>query len=198
MRSIPRGAAILAAAASAAITVAGCGGIAAHPGRSAARRPPAHRTVRVASAGVRVRSGPASAAAAGSGNAARAYRAPADTAPADTAPAGGPAAGYHGPHFRTPRAAMRFLAAAYNRHDTRALHAVTTPDSYRELTTMWSGAIDLRLRSCAPDRGHGDYTCYFIHNYPASAPRAGHETAVMLAAPARNPGWYLYAIATCG
>src|SRR6266853_900547 len=62
-----------------------------------------------------------------------------------------------GPHFRTPQAAMKYLALAYNRHDRVALHEVTTPKSYRELTLLRSEAVDLRLRSCAKNGAHGDY-----------------------------------------
>src|SRR5215471_11796281 len=43
-----------------------------------------------------------------------------------------PAAQYTGPNFATPQAAMRFLARAFNRHDNVALHAVTTPDAYKD------------------------------------------------------------------
>src|SRR5215472_1694666 len=71
------------------------------------------------------------------------------------------------PHFRTPQAAMRYLAAAYNHHDAAALHEVTTPRSYRELKAMRSQAVNLRLDSCVRNKGRGDYTCTLTHDYPA-------------------------------
>ena len=93
---------------------------------------------------------------------------------------------------------MIYLAAAFNEHDATALHAVTTPKSYRELMQMRSEAVGLRLRYCAPDSGHGDYVCYFRHDYPASLHKSGHGASTMLVAPALNPGWYLYGILECG
>ena len=102
---------------------------------------------------------------------------------------------YSGPHFSTPQAAMRYLAAAYNHHNARQLHYVTTPKSYRELLGMRSGAINLRLRSCTLNKGRGDYTCNFIYDYPH---HSGHGASQYLVAPARNPGWYMYAVLMCG
>ena len=93
---------------------------------------------------------------------------------------------------------MMYLARAYNGHDITALHAVTTPQSYRELMQMQSEAVKLQLRYCTPDRGHGDYICYFRHDYPASLHQSGRGTSQMLIAPALNPGWYLYGILDCG
>ncbi len=90
---------------------------------------------------------------------------------------------------------MRYLAVAFNHHDASALHAVTTPDSYKALMGMRSGAVDLRLKSCSPT-GHGDYGCTFIHNYPGK--ETGHGSASMIVAPARNPGWYMYQLLDCG
>jgi hypothetical protein len=119
---------------------------------------------------------------------------------ASPAPARPPAraGGYDGPHFSTPQAAMRYLAWAYNHHDNRALHAVTRPQAFKELMAMRAGAVDLRLTSCAQNRGRGDYDCYFIHNYPASMHRSGHGSSTMLVAPALNPGWYMYELVDCG
>jgi hypothetical protein len=93
---------------------------------------------------------------------------------------------------------MIYLARAYNAHDVTALHAVTTPQSYRELMQMQSEAVKLQLQSCTPDPGHGDYICYFRHDYPASLHKSGHGASRMLIAPALNPGWYLYGILECG
>ena len=102
------------------------------------------------------------------------------------------------PHFRTPAGAMRYLAHAYNQHDTVALHEVTTPGSYRELKSLRSQAVDLRLTSCKKNTGRGDYTCQLAHDYPASMHQSGHGSATFIVAPALNPGWYLYAVADCG
>jgi hypothetical protein len=93
---------------------------------------------------------------------------------------------------------MVYLASAYNGHDAAALHAVTTPQSYRELMQMRSEAVNLQLRQCTLDRGRGDYFCDFSHDYPASLHKSGHGGSEMLIAPALNPGWYLYGIVECG
>lgn len=89
---------------------------------------------------------------------------------------------------------MTYLAAAYNHHDNAALHAVTTPGTFRQLMGMRSEAVDLRLKMCRAT-GLGDYSCTFTHNYPG---QAGHGSSDMIAAPALNPGWYLYQILDCG
>jgi hypothetical protein len=105
---------------------------------------------------------------------------------------------YGGPLFRTPAGAMRYLARAYNQHDTAALHEVTTPGSYRELKLLRSQAVDLRLKSCSQNTGRGDYTCQLAHDYPARTHQSGHGSATFIVAPALDPGWYLYAVADCG
>ena len=102
------------------------------------------------------------------------------------------------PHFSTPAGAMRYLARAYNQHDTAALHEVTTPESYRVLKSLRSQAVDLRLKSCSKNTGRGDYTCQFAHAYPASMHQSGRGSATFLVAPALDPGWYLYVVADCG
>jgi hypothetical protein len=108
------------------------------------------------------------------------------------------ASGYSGPRFSSASSAMLYLAGAYNGHDAKALRAVTTPQSYRELTQMRSEAVNLQLRYCQPDRGHGDYICYFRHAYPAGLHQSGLGASEMLIAPALNPGWYLYGVLDCG
>ncbi len=118
----------------------------------------------------------------------------APSAPAAPSP---PASGYAGPHFDTPQAAMVYLASAYNSGDTAALHAVTMPQAFRELMDMRAEAVNLRLRHCVPT-SRGDYTCYFRHDYPASMHKSGHGAAVFTAAPALNPGWYMYLFNECG
>jgi hypothetical protein len=93
---------------------------------------------------------------------------------------------------------MTDLAAAYNSDNDAALHAVTTPNSYLELTQMWSGPVNLQLQYCTADANRGDYYCYFSHDYPASLHETGRSVATVLVAPALNPGWYLYTVVECG
>jgi hypothetical protein len=107
------------------------------------------------------------------------------------------ATAYAGPHFTTPQAAMRYLAAAYNQDDTAALHTVTSREAFANLIAMRSEAVDLRLTYCTPT-SHGDYECHFRHNYPASMHKSGHGTSEFVAAPALNPGWYMYQFLDCG
>lgn len=105
---------------------------------------------------------------------------------------------YRGPHFATPQAAMRFLAAAYNHHNAPELHWVTTPASYARLKGMRSEAVNLQLRYCTLNRRRGDYTCHFRHDYPPSLHKTGHGAATFIAAPALTPGWYMYTFVGCG
>jgi hypothetical protein len=107
--------------------------------------------------------------------------------------------GYTGPHFSTPEAAMQYLTSAYNGDAGTRLHAVTTPQAFRQLTAMRSEAIDLQVQSCVPSgSGRGDYVCTFRHDYPASLHKAGHGSSRILVAPAQNPGWYMYTLLDCG
>jgi hypothetical protein len=101
------------------------------------------------------------------------------------------------PHFGTPQAAMRYLAAAYNRHDVADLHYVTNPSSFKALMAMRSEAVDLQLRSCTRT-GHGDYNCVFRHRYPKRMHDSGFGESDFIAAPAINPGWYMYLFEDCG
>ena len=93
---------------------------------------------------------------------------------------------------------MTYLVAAFNSDDAAALHAVTTPSAYEELTQMRSEAVNLQLQSCTADANRGDYYCYFSHDYPASLHQAGHGASTILVAPAENPGWYMYSLVGCG
>ena len=92
---------------------------------------------------------------------------------------------------------MAYLASAYNSDSTTALHAVTEPRAFRALMDMRSEAVNLRLTRCTPTP-RGDYMCYFRHDYPASLHKSGHGAAVFVAAPALNPGWYMYQFRGCG
>jgi hypothetical protein len=118
-----------------------------------------------------------------------ALTAPATSASASTLP------------FRTPEAAMRYLARAYNHHDLHRLRRVTTPDARYALLQMRSEAVNLRLTNCTK-RPEGDYLCRFAHDYPASLPMDQREgttgSAEFLVAPADNPGWYMTLLQGCG
>ncbi len=92
--------------------------------------------------------------------------------------------------------AMTYLAAAYNRGDLRALHYVTEPRAFSRLMSMRSDALNLKLKYCTANP-RGDYTCYFRHDFPASEHKSGHGQAVFIAAPALNPGWYMYQFQSC-
>ncbi len=103
-----------------------------------------------------------------------------------------------GPLFDSPEAAMRFMAAAFDRRDATALRAVTTPESRRELFDMWPKQVHLRLSSCQRE-SDGTYTCLFPHDPPPGMKvPPGGVVATMTVAPAARPGWYLSGIITCG
>jgi len=181
------------------LAAAGCGGRASSPTASAPTVTPTIATPTI---------GPSSPAAA---------EAPAATGlPAEptTQPTSGPTAStppepttttpagpqpVPGVHFRTPQAAMRYLAAAWNRNDQPALKKVTNPEARAALTAMRHEATNLQLISCSR-RSIGDYVCEFRHDYPASlqhhGPGPGHAT--FLAAPATKPGWYMTVLVGCG
>ncbi len=111
-----------------------------------------------------------------------------------TPPGAGPVPGVH---FTTPQAAMRYLAAAYNRNDTPALRKVTNPVARAALIAMRQEATNLRLNGCSR-RAVGDYLCRFRHDYPQHLHRPGHGQATFLAAPAAKPGWYMTVLIDCG
>jgi len=184
----PRRVAILATAAFAAALLAGCASHTSPEHVAAIPRPPASAQQLATATHL-----PAAAPAA----------APASPAsPAPTSPANAPASpsvaapGYTGPHFDTPQAAMTYLADAYNAGDLTALHHVTEPRAFSRLMSMRSDALNLRLKYCTPNP-RGDYTCYFRHDFPASEHKTGHGQAVFIAAPALNPGWYMYQFQSC-
>ena len=116
--------------------------------------------------------------------------------PAPPAPSSAAAPRYTGPHFDTPQGAMTYLADAYNAGDLTALHHVTDPQAFSRLMSMRSDALNLRLKYCTP-HPRGDFTCYFRHDFPVSEHKTGHGQAVFIAAPALNPGWYMYQFRSC-
>lgn len=117
-------------------------------------------------------------------------------APTSPAPPSTAAPGYTGHHFDSPQAAMIYLADAYNAGDLTALHHVTDPRAFGRLMSMRPDAINLRLKYCTPNP-RGDFTCYFQHDFPASEHKTGYGQAVFIAAPALNPGWYMYQFQSC-
>jgi hypothetical protein len=126
---------------------------------------------------------------------------PAPVAPAVTAPKVAPAASAPEPararlYFSTPQAAMRYLAAAYNRNDLVALGHVTTPIARANLVAMRRTATNLQLLGCTPNSG-GDFACSFTHDYPASLHVSGTGHAHFTAAPADEHGWYMTVLDDC-
>jgi hypothetical protein len=101
------------------------------------------------------------------------------------------------PHFDTPEAAMRYLATAWNSNDLVDERHVTNPAARDLLDQMHSMAVNLRLSGCT-ERPQGDYSCSFVHDYPAALHKAGHGQAVFIAGPARGPGWYMTVFVGCG
>jgi hypothetical protein len=100
-------------------------------------------------------------------------------------------------HFATPEAAMRYLAAAYNRNDLAALKHVTTPEARNNLLFMRPNADNLRLVGCTVNAGRGDYLCGFTHGFPAATHLAGIGHAHFTAAPADKVGWYMTVLNDC-
>ena len=86
---------------------------------------------------------------------------------------------------------MSYLAAAYNDDDTFSLHAVTDPQAFTSLLAMRSSDVNLQLKSCTPAQ-HGNYVCSVRYDYPAGPHDSGPRTTMVIAAPALNPGWYMY------
>lgn len=100
-------------------------------------------------------------------------------------------------HFATPQAAMRYLAATYNRNDLAALKHVTTPEARNNLLFMRPNADNLQLAGCTANVGRGDYLCGFTHGFPAATHQAGIGHAHFTAAPADKVGWYMTVLNDC-
>ena len=100
-------------------------------------------------------------------------------------------------HFATPEAAMRYLAAAYNRNDLAALKHVTTPEARNNLLFMRPNADNLQLVGCTANAGRGDFLCGFTHGFPAVTHHAGTGHAHFTAAPADKVGWYMTVLNDC-
>jgi hypothetical protein len=101
------------------------------------------------------------------------------------------------PHFATPQASMRYLAAAYNHNDLVALKHVTTPQARTALQAMRANAPNLQLVGCSANAGRGDYSCAFTHDFPVASHRRGHGQAHFTVAPADRPGWYMTVLEDC-
>jgi hypothetical protein len=100
-------------------------------------------------------------------------------------------------HFATPQAAMRYLAAAYNRNDLASLMHVTTLAARHNLLLMRANATNLQLVGCTANAARGDYTCAFTHDFPVTSHRSGHGQAHFTVAPATRPGWYMTVLEDC-
>ena len=103
------------------------------------------------------------------------------------------------PTFRTPEAAMVYLASAWNRGDMTELKHVTDPAAREQLWNMHREATDLALQKCER-RDVGDYECTFTHDYPVgySGDRMAQGKAWVLVGPARRSGWYMTVYEGCG
>jgi hypothetical protein len=101
------------------------------------------------------------------------------------------------PWFRTPRAAMRYLTAAYNNHWDRTLAHVTTPDARRNLLAMRPYAPSLTLVRCVRLPA-GDYDCEFTHTLAKTSAGHRHGHAKFRVAPAVRHGWYMTVLEDCG
>jgi hypothetical protein len=110
---------------------------------------------------------------------------------------------------------MRYLVAAYNRHDIAAEMHVTTPDSRSALEAERQWVNTFSFDNCTANPGSGDYTCQFdmvsmVPAAPAPDSTAADSAAVstpaatqmgeitVIVAPAARPGWYMYASEGCG
>ena len=173
----------VAAGVAVALAMAGCGGGRSSPATAAptsvvAPAPLASTTTP-----------PASAPASAPSSAPSSARSSAESG--STAPTPKP-----GVHFATPDAAMRYLAAAYNRNDLPALKKVTNEPARAALLELRQEATNLQLTGCSP-QPRGDYVCSFRHDFPEHRHRVGHGQATFLAAPADKPGWYMTVLLDC-
>jgi hypothetical protein len=104
-----------------------------------------------------------------------------------------------GVHFATPEQAMRYLATAWNNDDLPSLRHVTDPSARDLLVNMKTEATNLSLDHCTLNKGVGDYTCVFDHDYPEGYKTTKlHGEAVFTVGPADRPGWYMTYFESCG
>jgi hypothetical protein len=93
---------------------------------------------------------------------------------------------------------MAYMATAYDNDDAADLHAVTNSQAFTDLLSMRSSDIDLQLESCTA-RATGDYVCSLRYDYVRGPQDTESRVAMIIAAPALNPGWYMYKfISGCG
>lgn len=112
------------------------------------------------------------------------------------------------PHFTTPDAAMRYLAAAYNSGNEAAIRHVTTPDSRGQFESERQWVKTFRFRDCTANGAPAwDYTCVLdiVANAPGVSPNIDATTGAvvmdevaLLVAPAARTGYYLEANQGCG
>lgn len=101
---------------------------------------------------------------------------------------------------------MVYLAAAWDKGDQQEVDYVTDPNGRTEMDAMAPQMNNLQFKSCTPNQGAGDYTCYFMHDIapstsPTTYPNPNNYPpgeAVFTVAPAARPGWYLTQVLHCG
>jgi hypothetical protein len=112
------------------------------------------------------------------------------------------------PHFTTPDAAMRYLAAAYNSGNEVAIRHVTTPDSRTQFESERQWVQTFRFRDCTANGAPTwDYNCVLdiTANVPGVPPNIDATTGLvvmdevaLLVAPAARTGYYLESNEGCG
>jgi len=103
-------------------------------------------------------------------------------------------------HFRTPEAAMRYLAKAWNCRDLAAVRHLTNPDSRNQMLAMATPTSRLSFSSCERfgTPGWRTWECTFDDVYPAGTTDTERELhQIFTVKPARGPGFYV-AVDTCG
>jgi hypothetical protein len=128
---------------------------------------------------------------------------PLSASPDHTASASGAA-----PHFATPDAAMRYLAAAYNSGDEVAIRHVTTPDSRSDFEAERQWVKTFSFRDCAAmGAPYWTYNCTLdiTANMPGVNPNIDATTGLVVmdevaleVAPAARTGYYVDAVEGCG
>jgi hypothetical protein len=104
-------------------------------------------------------------------------------------------------HFRTPDAAMRYLARAWNCRDLAAVKHVSTPVARHNMLGMSTTTSQLRFSNCDENSYGTDYhswECTMDDVYPKGTDTDGKEMHQILTVySARNPGFYV-TVDLCG
>jgi hypothetical protein len=133
---------------------------------------------------------------------------PTPTIPADPKVVHAAVSAAQPPHFATPDAAMRYLAAAYNSGNETAIRHVTTPDSRTQFEAERQWVKTFRFSDCTANGAPTwDYNCVLdiIANVPGVSPNIDANTGLvvmdevaLLVAPAARTGYYVEANEGCG